>query len=120
MHQRVWEITAAGGFPIFRKREPLPTPDLPLDWMKTCMRWFEHGQHEAFPLPENDPIITDWLFRLALNLAKSNPTANEQQLQHELTRKVESILSGRPDVMIPTFHTSTFNTPAELNALVRS
>lgn len=123
MHQRVWEILASGGTPLFRAREPSPRSEPPLSLMRKWANYFIHASpNQPFPEPEKtDTISQEWLFKLALNLTSEATTpATTQQVQKRVMEKIESIVTGRPDIMVETFEQQTFNSCDELLRLVQN
>jgi len=123
MHQRVWEILAAGATLVFRAREITSHPAPPISLMRKWSQYFESNKRADIPFPESDvkdPATNDWLFRLALQCASTDGEhSNTRELQKRMMEKIESIITSRPDVVIDSFAQQTFNSREELVQLVR-
>jgi len=119
MHQRVWEITAAGATPLFRTREPVENDAEPS--LSVLRHWAARLAAGGRIEPEaHDGKTGEWLFRVALNLARRHPDAAADELSGLLMQHIQTLMSSRPDVVIGEWDRLTFSDRDSLIARIRS
>ncbi|MDD2236153.1 MAG: hypothetical protein PHG65_02970 [Kiritimatiellae bacterium] len=119
MHQRVWEILAAGATPLFRATEPIQNNNEP---PITLLRSWADAVAAGRPMDLNPPDenTTQWLFQRALSLAETHPEATPEELQKQLTEYLRHLVTSRPDIVVEEWDQLSFNDAESLARLVGS
>jgi len=119
MHQRVWEILAAGATPLFRATEPIPNNNEP---PIALLRSWADAVAEGRPMDLNQPDenTAQWLFQRALSLAQTYPDATPEELQKKFTEHLRHLVTSRPYIVVEEWDQLNFNDAESLARLVRS
>lgn len=123
MHQRLWEIDAAGGRIIGRRRHELPGTGCPsaVSMQQIAGHLLSGGTIRTADW-QNEPSVNDWLFRLALREAgQISPTSSvsEDVLEQRVAERAEHLIMSRPEWVFPHWDRCIFDTKDELAVLLK-
>jgi len=120
MHQRLWEILAAGARPLFRVARRASADTEPVDEM---MRALARRFYENRPPAEEPIAIRERLNKLIYGFcaaALAAPGADAADAARAVARRIEDLLRPRPEWWLPDAARLTFQDRAEFGEKVRA
>ena len=116
MHQRLWEIMAAGAQPLLRYPRPKPN-EPPASVMREFAEVLLEGK-DFSQLPESSQeVINDYVFTIAYGMAQldaKEPKPNQEPLETRVMARLEEIVMNRPAWLIPDFEKYAFHDKATM------
>lgn len=112
MHQRVWEILAAGGRPLIRAEQNL-ADNAQLANMRALAGVLVGGKTLADLSPEQQADLNGHMFQTACGLARHKSSAlTPAELWEQAINQQEANLRNNPKLMIPDFEKYSFHDQA--------
>ena len=116
MHQRLWEIMAAGATLLLRARPADPnTPSA--EAMHGLAQCLMEGKDPAQLSKTHQDSITDYVFRMAMSLAQAESSV---PLEQRVMERLEAGVLNRPEWIIPDFERYVFRDKTGFKERVRA